>query len=68
MLAPAEKTKTVPIAIKRTTTIAMQLATGLSLIELTIQLCGDLGPLLDYVFGFIESLTVEIIVLQGLWT
>jgi hypothetical protein len=55
------------MAIKRTTTIAMELATGLSLIELTIQLCGDLGPLFDCIFGFIRSPTVEIIALPGLW-
>jgi hypothetical protein len=39
MLALAEKTKTVPIAIKTTTTIAMQSATGLSLEAVIIELC-----------------------------
>ncbi len=63
MLALAEKTKTVPMAIKTTTTIAMQSATGLSLDAVIIEFrCAQRKTvffrqlkfnLLNFIFGFL---------------
>ena len=69
MLALAEKTKTVPMAIKTTTTIAMQSATGLSLDAVIIQFRYAQGfflpvakiSLLKYIFGFLRLITIKII-------
>ncbi len=71
MLALAEKTKTVPMAIKTTTTIAMQSATGLLLDAVIIEFrCAQRKngfvpaariSLLNYIFGFLRLITIKII-------
>jgi len=71
MLALAEKTKTVPMAIKTTTTIAMQSATGLSLDAVIIKIgCTQIKrrlfpaaqiSLLNCIFGFLRLITIKIL-------